>query len=49
MAPIDFRIQDNSKEVLSAFEEQVRLALDAVGQTAEGYAKDNCPVDTGRL
>ena len=29
--------------------EQVNNALKAIGQTAEGYAKDDCPVDTGRL
>lgn len=45
----DIKITDNSKEVLSAFENQIRLALASIGQTAEGYAKENCPVDTGRL
>lgn len=49
MASIDVNVQDNSKEALSAFEEQIRLALDMIGNTAEGYAKEQCPVDTGRL
>jgi len=49
MAGIEFRINDYSADVLKVFEEQVKLALDSVGQTAEGYAKDNAPVDTGRL
>lgn len=45
----DIEIIDNSKEVLAAFQKQVVLALKAVGVTAEGYAKEDCPVDTGRL
>ena len=40
---------DNSAEVLQAMKEQVLLGLEAVGQEAEGYAKDETPVDTGRL
>lgn len=42
-------ITDRSKEVLEAMKSQVAIALAAIGQEAEGYAKDNCPVDTGRL
>lgn len=42
----DIKITDNSKEVLSAFENQIRLALASIGQTAEGYAKEDCPVGT---
>ena len=40
---------DNSKEILSAFEKAMHNALAAIGMTAEGHAKKNCPVDTGRL
>ena len=40
---------DNSKKVLSEFNNAVERGLEAIGQTAEGYAKDDCPVDTGRL
>ena len=40
---------DNSAEVIEAMKEQVMLGLEAVGQEAEGYAKDGTPVDTGRL
>lgn len=40
---------DNSAEVLQAMREQVLLGLEAIGQEAEGYAKDETPVDTGRL
>lgn len=39
-------IQDNSKEVLSAFGKQIKIALKSVGHTAEGYAKEECPVGT---
>lgn len=46
---IEVSITDNSKKVLSEFEEKVSLALDSIGQTAEGHAKSDCPVDTGRL
>lgn len=49
MADITVEMQDNSAEVLNAFKRQVAEALLAVGATAEGYAKENCPVDTGRL
>lgn len=40
---------DNSKEVISAFEESCLKALAKCGLTAEGYAKKLCPVDTGNL
>lgn len=40
---------DKSAEVLKAMKEQVALGLESIGQEAEGYAKDDAPVDTGRL
>ena len=40
---------DNSKHVLTAFEQACQNALNAIGSKAEGYAKQACPVDTGRL
>lgn len=42
-------IKDNSEEVLKALPEQIEQALTAIGLTAESYAKELCPVDTGRL
>lgn len=36
-------------EVRSAFEAQVQQAMEAVGIAAEGYAKEEAPVDTGEL
>ena len=45
----DVQIISNSAEVLAAMREQVLLGLESIGQECEGYAKDDCPVDTGRL
>lgn len=45
----NIKLEDNTKEVTEAFKKQVKLGLDAIGLTAEGYAKVDCPVDTGRL
>jgi len=36
-------------EFKEALETQIEQALIAIGLTAETYAKDGCPVDTGRL
>lgn len=36
-------------EILDALPEQIEQALIAIGLTAETYAKQECPVDTGRL
>lgn len=49
MADIDVQLTDNSGEILKAMEEKKRAALEAIGITAEGYAKLLTPVDTGRL
>lgn len=43
------KFTDNSKEILSAFDDAVLRGLEAVGITAEGHAKNKTPVDTGRL
>ena len=40
---------DNSEEVLSNADFALKRALEAIGITAEGYAKQDTPVDTGRL
>ena len=44
---MDFK--DNSKEFIEAKNEAVKIALETIGLKAEGYAKRECPVDTGRL
>ena len=43
------RIVDNSNVVGHEFEKQVLIGAMAIGMKAEGYAKRQCPVDTGRL
>lgn len=49
MAKVDIKFTNNASDVLNALQNQLITGLEAVGLTAEGYAKDNCPVDTGRL
>ena len=44
-----YTTKDNTKEVLSAMESAFERGLEAIGMTAEGHAKKNTPVDTGRL
>ena len=41
--------KDNSEDVLSALARAIERALWSIGATAEGYAKKDTPVDTGRL
>lgn len=42
-------ITDNRPLFKKEMDIKIGLALDLIGQKAEGYAKDDCPVDTGRL
>lgn len=42
-------VKDNTKEVLSALEKAKKRGLEAIGLVAEGHAKKETPVDTGRL
>ena len=46
---MEIRVNDNSKIFKNAKDRAVEAALQAMGHTAEKYAKANCPVDTGRL
>lgn len=46
---IDVNITDNSEFFKNALPDQIARALEAIGLTAEGHAKAECPVDTGRL
>ena len=43
------KFEDNSKQVLSAVNRQIEVALTGIGMQCETYAKQLCPVDTGRL
>ena len=47
MAKVD--VKDYSKLVLSAYEQARERSLEVIGLTAEKYAKEIVPVDTGRL
>ena len=38
-----------ASEVLSEIKQAKKRALEIIGGTAEGHAKEKCPVDTGRL
>lgn len=49
MAGIEISLTDNSDLIKDALEEQLEQALTAIGIAAETHAKENCPVDTGRL
>ena len=50
MAGMELKIEaDNTEEIKDIVRAQVRVALEAVGMQAEGYAKRKCPVDTGNL
>jgi hypothetical protein len=42
-------IKDYSVQVKALFDEYCAVGLEAIGQEAEHFAKDECPVDTGRL
>ena len=46
---MSYTYRDNMDEVLAALESAKRRGLEAIGLTAEGYAKRETPVDTGRL
>lgn len=45
----EVKITDNSQQFLDALPRAIQRGLWAIGATAEGHAKTNCPVDTGRL
>ncbi len=49
MAQNEIKIKDNSKYFKDALPIQIERALVSVGMRAERYAKERCPVDTGRL
>lgn len=44
---VDFT--DNSDEVLAAMQAAIERGLEAIGINSETYAKQNTPVDSGRL
>lgn len=42
-------IENHTDEAIAAMREALTVALEMMGQKAEGYAKQICPVDTGNL
>ena len=48
MASIEIKY-DKTDEVLVAKQAAINVALEMIGIEAERYAKEYCPVDTGRL
>ena len=46
---MNYTYKDNTDEVLAALEMVKKRGLEAIGLTAEGHAKKETPVDTGRL
>ena len=46
---MNYTYKDNTDEVLAALESAKKRGLEAIGLTAEGHAKKETPVDTGRL
>ena len=46
---MSYTYKDNTDEVLAALERAKKRGLEAIGLTAEGHAKKETPVDTGRL
>ena len=49
MAGMNVVVESHIGEFKEALETQIEQALIAIGLTAETYAKEGCPVDTGRL
>lgn len=43
------KIGDYSDDIIKSMQRQLQNGLLACGTIAEGYAKEECPVDTGRL
>ena len=46
---MSYTYKDNTDEVIAALERAKKRGLEAIGLTAEGHAKKETPVDTGRL
>lgn len=47
--PIQIIVKDNRDEVLEELRSKTEIAMEKCGLVAEGYAKRECPVDTGNL
>lgn len=45
----NFKMTNHKDEVSNKLDNALKVALEEIGLTAEGFAKKKCPVDTGRL
>ena len=46
---IKVKVNSKAKEIKEEFDKQIELDLLAIGENSEGFAKEDCHVDTGRL
>lgn len=46
---MEVEFKSNKDAVLTEFQKKTKLALDLIGEAAEGFVKEQTPVDTGRL
>lgn len=46
---IEIHVDSHVDDVMKVVDEKIKLALSLMGDTVEGYAKEDCPVDTGNL
>lgn len=46
---MEVEFKSNKDAVLTEFQRKKKLALDLIGEAAEGFVKEQTPVDTGRL
>ncbi len=46
---VTIKLTSKKDEVIQAAESQLLLGLEFIGTEGEGFAKEQCPVDTGRL
>lgn len=46
---INIHVTSYTDDVIAEVKKKGKMALKSIGGTAEGYAKDDCPVDTSRL
>lgn len=49
MAISIIKIEDHTDDVMAEVQKRVKKALGLMGEVVEGYAKEDCPVDTGLL
>ena len=45
----NIRVTDHTADIEKTLQTKITLALSLMGDTVEGYAKEDCPVDTGNL